>query len=102
MRNLIVIKNFIDPEILQKINDDLMRCLENFLIEEKKLGGQRYWHLNATIGHHADTILGQVNEKGLLKKIEKEKLIFLIRRPPWGVNRLRDRKTITGPPCNPP
>ena len=72
MRNLIVIKNFIDPEILQKINDDLMRCLENFLTEEKKLGGQRYGHLNATIGHHADTILGQVNEKGLLKKIEKE------------------------------
>ena len=72
MRNIIVIKNFIDTQILRKINDDLMRGLEEFLKEEKKLGGQKYGHLNATIGHHADTVLEHISEKGLLKKIELE------------------------------
>lgn len=72
MKNIIVVKDYIDVSILKTINEDLLNNFKDFQRKEIQLGGQRYGHLNATIGHHAKKILKEIDQKGLLKRIEKE------------------------------
>ena len=72
MKNVIVKKNFIDVSILKTLNDDLLNNLKVFLEKGTHLGGKKYGHLNATIGHHAKTILKEIKKKGLLELIAEE------------------------------
>lgn len=72
MKEIIVEKNLVDPLILNNINRDLMNELKIFLSTESKLGGQKFGHLNATIGNQANLLLDQITENGLFEKIESE------------------------------
>lgn len=72
MKEVIVKKDFIDISILKTINDDLLNNLKVFLEKGTHIGGKKYGHLNATIGHHAKTILKEIEKKGLLELIAKE------------------------------
>ena len=72
MKDLIIKRDFIDDSILKTINHDLLNNLEVFLETGQELGGQKYGHLNATIGQHAKTLLKEIKEQRLLELIAEE------------------------------